>query len=184
MKIGLTFLILFGWPLVGWSQDLYVARRMAFSFFSEAPMEDISAKTDKGVSALNVSSRAIYFKVPIRSFEFRKSLMKQHFNENYLESEKYPVAEFKGNVLENIDPKKDGTFPVTVQGKLNIHGVIKDYSVRGELQVSNGSIAANAKFPVKLEDHRIKIPSLVIRNIAEIVDVQVSAVYGPSAQTK
>lgn len=184
MKIWLNVFFLIISPAVSWGQNLYVSRRAVFSFFSEAPMEDISARTDKGASALNLSTRAIYFKVPIRSFEFRKSLMKQHFNENYLESDKFPLAEFKGKILENIDPEKGGSFPVTVQGKLSIHGVTRDYTVKGDLRISKGNIVANAKFPVKLEDHKIKIPSIVIKNIAEIVDVQVSATYAPSAPTK
>jgi polyisoprenoid-binding protein YceI len=182
MKRWLALFFLVIYPAISWSQDLYVSHQVEFSFFSKAPIEDISAKSEKGVSALNVRTKSIYFKVNIRSFEFRKSLMQQHFNENYLESDKYPIAEFKGNVLENIDPTKDGNFPVTVQGKLNIHGVIKDYTVKGDLQILKGKITANAKFPVKLVDHDVKIPRIVIKNIAEIVQVQVSAVYEPSSQ--
>lgn len=184
MKNWITILFLIVFPAVSLAQDVYVSRRAVFSFFSEAPMEDITAKTDKGVSALNLATRSVYFKVPIRSFEFRKSLMQQHFNENYMESDKYPNAEFRGSILEDIASRKDGSYPVTVRGKLNIHGVARDYTVKGELKISNGSIVANAKFPVRLEDHKIKIPSLVIKNIAEVVDVQVAATYAPSSQSK
>lgn len=180
MKRWFTLFLFFLFPAISWSQHLFVCRQVALSFFSEAPLEDISAKSDKGVSALNLNTRYIYFKVSIRSFEFRKRLMQQHFNENYLESDKYPLAEFKGNILEDIDPTKDGSFPVTVQGKLSIHGVVKDYTLTGYFHIRKGTILADAKFPVKLADHQIKIPRLVIRNIAEVVEVHVSAVYLPS----
>ena len=152
------------------------------SFFSEAPIENIKAESYTGVSALNLSTEAIYFKVPMRSFEFKKSLMQEHFNENYLESNKYPFAEFNGKIKEQVDLTKDGTYPVTVQGELNIHGVKKSYIVKAELKVMGGEISANSTFPVKLVDHEIKIPRLVIKNIAEIVQVTVSASYKPDSK--
>jgi hypothetical protein len=152
------------------------------SFFSEAPIENIKAESNTGVSALNLSTETIYFKVPMRSFEFKKSLMQEHFNENYLESSKYPFAEFNGKIIEQVDLTKDGTYPVTVQGELNIHGVKKNYTVKAELKVTEGEISANSTFPVKLVDHEIKIPRLVIKNIAEIVQVTVSAIYKPDSK--
>lgn len=110
--------------------------------------------------------------------------MQQHFNENYMESSKYPFAEFKGSILEAVDLTKDGSYPVTVKGDLNIHNVTKSYTVKGQVTVGQGKITANSKFQVKLADHHIKIPRLVIRNIAEVVQVQVSAVYQPATGQK
>jgi polyisoprenoid-binding protein YceI len=99
-----------------------------------------------------------------------------------MESSKYPTAEFNGKINDQIDLAKDGTYPVTVQGKLSIHGVTKDYTVKAELKVVGGEISANSTFPVKLVDHEIKIPKLVIKNIAEIVQVTVSAHYKPDSK--
>lgn len=161
------------------AQDVFVCRNAALSFFSSAPIEDIEAHTDKGVSALNVKTRAIYFKVPIRSFQFRKSLMQEHFNENFLESDQYPYAEFTGQVTGDADLTQPGTYPVTVEGKLTIHGVTKAYKENGTITVGDKRITAVSDFKVRVADHHIKIPTIVIRNIAEVVDVKVNAVYVP-----
>jgi polyisoprenoid-binding protein YceI len=162
--------------------QVVVSHDAMLSFFSEAPIENIKAESNTGVSALNLSSETIYFKVPMRSFEFKKSLMQEHFNENYMESSKYPFAEFNGKIIEQVDLTKDGTYPVIVQGELNIHGVKKNYNVKAELKVKGGEISANSTFPVKLADHEIKIPRLVIKNIAEVVQVTVSAHYKPDSK--
>lgn len=176
-------LILFGALLLatpGISQEIHSCRNVRLSFFSSAPLEDIEAKTDKGVSAINLKTRSIYFKVFVNTFQFRKKLMQDHFNENYLETEKYPFAEFKGKVAEETDLTKNGTWPVTVTGNLLLHGVEKPYTEKGTITVTNGQVKATATFKVKLADHQIKIPSLVIKNIAEVVDVTVNAEYTPA----
>jgi len=180
MKLWLAIFLFLTTPKISGAQPVYVSDQVVFSFFSKAPLEDISAKSSRGMSAIDISSKSIYFKVSIRTFEFRKRLMQQHFNEEYLESSKYPYAEFKGKYLEDIDLAKDGIYQVTVQGNLNIHNVTKNYTVKGQIQVDKGKIAANSKFRVRVADHRIKIPRLVIKNIAEVVEVQVSARYEPS----
>ncbi|CAL1521582.1 YceI family protein [Chitinophaga sp. MM2321] len=161
----------------GFAQDVFSCRNTSLSFFSAAPLEDIEARTDKGVSAINIKTKAIYFKVPISSFQFKKKLMQEHFNENYLESDKYPFAEFKGKINDEIDFSKDGTYNVTVEGTLNMHGVDKVYREKGTITVQGGNIAATSKFNIHIADHQISIPKLVIRNIAEVVDVTVNALY-------
>lgn len=173
------FLLELSWVV---QAQILKSQDVTLSFFSSAPIEDIKAESKKGVSAVNFETKSIYFKVEIRSFEFPKSLMQEHFNENYLESDKYPFAEFKGNVAGNVDPTKDGVYPVKVQGDLNIHGVTRNYSVDGNFKVERGIITGKSTFKVKLVDHHIKIPSIVIKNIAEIVDVTVVANYNASAQ--
>ncbi|RPD40039.1 YceI family protein [Chitinophaga barathri] len=168
----------------GFAQDIQSCRNVMFRFYSSAPMEDIEAKTTQGVSAINTATKAVYFKVPINTFQFKKKLMQEHFNENYLESDKYPHAEFKGKVLENPDLTKDGVYPVTVEGNMLIHGVNKTYKEKGTLTVQNGKLSAKAVFNVRVADHKIKIPSLVIKNIAEVVEVTVEATYLPTNQQK
>jgi len=140
-------------------------------------MEDIDATTTKGVSAINVKTGAVYFKVAVNSFKFKKSLMEEHFNENYLESDKYPNAEFKGKITDNVDLHKDGTYNVTVEGTLSMHGVDKVYREKATVIVTDGKPAASTKFNVHLADHNIKIPTLVVKNIAEVVEVTVKANY-------
>ncbi len=184
MKAGLTTILFL---MAHWIVPAQVATShdVTISFFSEAPIEDIKSVSKDGVSALDVSSGSIYFKVAIRTFEFEKSLMQEHFNENYLESSKYPYAEFNGTIKEPIDLTREGTAQVTVQGDLNIHNVTRNYTVKGEIKVERGIITAHASFPVKVADHQIRIPRLLIKNIAEVVEVTVSAKYGsPSAPVK
>lgn len=164
------------------AQDIYVCRHATITFFSSAPIEDISAKTEKAVSAINMKSGAVYFKVPIRSFVFPKSLMQEHFNTDYLESDKYPFAEFKGNILNFSAPAADGSYPVTVQGSLTIHGVSKDYKEPGTLIVKNGKVTALTDFKIHIADHHITIPELLFKNIAEVVDVKVNATYSPEGK--
>ncbi|MEL7589250.1 MAG: YceI family protein [Prolixibacteraceae bacterium] len=166
--------------LTGQAQVLK-SHQMTISFFSEAPIEDIKSESRDGVSALDAGSGSIYFKVAIRTFEFEKSLMQEHFNENYLESSKYPYAEFNGKIKEPIDLARNGSFPVTVSGNLNIHNVTKNYTVKGLISVKEGKVTANASFPVQVADHEVKIPRLLIKNIAETVQVSVSASYGPAS---
>ncbi|WP_343744408.1 YceI family protein [Chitinophaga sp.] len=159
------------------AQDVFSCKNTRFSFFSSAPLEDIEAKTDKGVSAINVKTGAIYFKVPIASFQFRKKLMQDHFNQNYLESDKFPFAEFKGKVVENTDLSRNGTYEVTVEGTLNLHGVDKAYREKGTITVKDGNITAGSTFNIRVADHRIDVPSMVVKNVAEVVAVTVNAVY-------
>ena len=175
METKITLILLaVNWAL---SAQVITSRNVTLSFFSSAPIEDIEAKSTDGVSAINLTSRSIYFKVPIRSFQFKKSLMQEHFNENYMESDKYPFAEFNGVINESVDFSKDGSYPVTAQGDLKIHGVSKHYTVNAKLFIAQGKITADSSFPVRLENHNVKIPRLVIKNIAEVVQVTVSVVY-------
>jgi polyisoprenoid-binding protein YceI len=159
------------------AQEVYSCRNVSLSFFSSAPLEDIEAKTDKGVSAINTKTGAVYFKVPVNTFQFKKKLMQEHFNENYLETEKYPYAEFKGKIADPVDLSKDGTYDVTVEGTLSLHGVDKTYKEKATMTVQNGKLISSSKFNVSLVDHKIKIPTLVIKNIAEVVEVKVNATY-------
>lgn len=165
------------------AQDIYICRNATISFFSSAPIEDISAKTDKAVSAINMKTGAVYFKVPIRTFIFPKSLMQEHFNTDYLESDKFPFAEFKGKLLNFSQPAADGTYPVTVEGSLTIHGVAKDYREPATLVIKDGKVTAFTDFKVHIADHHIKVPELMFKNIAEVVDVKVHAAYSPSGNT-
>lgn len=158
------------------------SKDVTISFFSKAPIEDIQAESERSVSALDTKTGTIYFKVPIQSFRFEKSLMQEHFNENYLESDKYPYAEFKGKIKGKIDLSKAGTYPATVQGEMTIHNVTRIYQVNGSLQITGDQLKAHAVFPVKLADHHIKIPTIVIKHIAEVVQVTVSANYNINNQ--
>ena len=164
------------------SSQAQKATEVKLSFFSEAPFENIYAESSKGVSAIDIGSRLVYFKVSIQSFQFEKKLMQEHFNENYLESEKYPYAEFKGKIEEPFDLTAPGVYAVHVSGKLTIHNVTRDYRVAGEIAVRGDRLSATAEFPVSIAEHKVKIPRLLVKNIAEVVLVKVRASYPYSAK--
>ena len=159
--------------------QIYICRNTDITFFSSAPIEDIKGESSTALSALNVETKEIYFKVPIRSFNFHSSLMQEHFNEDYLESDKFPYAEFNGKIIDNIDLTKPGTYKVTVEGILTIHNVSRPYTTKGSVDVKPEAITTHALFNIKPEDHGVKIPTLLTKNLAENVQVTVDATYHP-----
>jgi polyisoprenoid-binding protein YceI len=103
--------------------------------------------------------------------------MQEHFNSDYLESDKYPRATFKGKIKEQPDLTKNGSYPITVVGELDVHNVKQNRTMQGNLTVNNGVITMTAEFMVKCVDHHIEIPKLVFHNIAESIKMNVNATY-------
>jgi polyisoprenoid-binding protein YceI len=158
------------------SAQKYSSKNGRISFYSETAVEKIEAENTQVNSALDIATGDFVFKTLIRGFEFQKALMQEHFNENYMESDKYPNATFNGKVtnLKDINLAKDGKYNVTVDGDLTMHGVIKKISVKGTMEVKAGSIFADSKFNVLIKDYDIKIPNTVINNISESIEIKVS----------
>jgi hypothetical protein len=179
MKTIQILFLLFCLPGRSYAQNIFVANNASVSFFSSTVVEDIEATSTTASSVLDTKSRNIIFRVSNTSLSFKKKMMQDHFNENYMESDKYPYSEFKGTITDDVDLSKDGNYVVNVSGNLNVHGVTKSYQTKATLSVKQGIITAKATFRVRIEDHKIKIPSLVFKNIAEFVDVRVSGVYRP-----
>jgi hypothetical protein len=163
----------------GFSQEVYSSKNISIKFFSSAPLEDIDAVTQNGTSVLAIGKNEFQFLVQIKSFTFQKSLMQEHFNENYMESDKYPDARFSGRINESIDWKKDGVYNVTVSGKLTVHGTDRDRTIPGTITIKNGNISINSQFDLICKDHGIKIPTMMTEKIAETVKVTVSGAYTP-----
>ena len=157
--------------------DFYVCKNAKVNLFSSAPVEDIAATSTRATSVFNATTGELAFKIPINSFVFPKGLMEEHFNSEYMESDKYPVATFNGRVQERIDISKDGVWPVTVTGDLTVHGVTKPRTVTGKLTVKNGALSMESEFMVRCADHNIKIPQIVFHNIAETIKINVWANY-------
>ena len=118
----------------------------------------------------------IQFAALIKGFEFEKALMQEHFNENYVESDKFPKAEFKGLIDANngINFSKDGTYVVRVTGKLIIHGVTRDVETNGKIVVQNGRVNAFADFNIFLSDYNISIPGLVADKVSKTARITVA----------
>jgi polyisoprenoid-binding protein YceI len=159
----------------------FITRNGHISFYSEAPLENIEAHNYQVTSVLDTETGEMAFSVLIKGFEFEKALMQEHFNEKYLHSDEYPKSTFKGSIknIEDVDLTEPGTYEVTVEGELTIHGVTHEVSHEGTVEVKDGEIFGNATFPVRLADYDITIPSVVKDNIAKVVDVTVKVNYKP-----
>lgn len=151
-------------------------------FYSDAPMEDIEAVNEAASSLIDLSNSNIAVVIPIKSFDFEKELMEEHFNENYLESDKYPNAVFKGQLVGWKG--ESGSADVIAKGTLEMHGVTNEIEIPGSLSYENNLILVEGKFMIRLEDYKIKIPKAVFYNIAEEVEVTVKFEYQPYENSK
>ena len=153
----------------------YITEKSEISFFSEAPLENIEAVNTKSVSIIDSENGEIVFSIPMKEFQFKKSLMQEHFNEKYIESDKYPKSTFNGKILDfNM---KEGKRAASAEGEMKIHGVTKKVKLDGELEIKDGKIFITLSFQVKIKDYKIKIPRILFQNIAEIVDVKADLGY-------
>ena len=177
IKRPLLLVVLSAVTLIGHAQK-YVVDKSMISFFSHAAIEDISAKNEKIASIFNAATGEIVFQIPISEFKFAKSLMQEHFNEKYMESDKYPKASFQG-VIAGYDASAQGAQQLKAKGKLTIHGVTKDVEIPGTLEKQGDKLALKTKFIVKLEDYNITRPQLLWKNIAEQVEVTTDISYKP-----
>lgn len=166
---------------VSFAQGRFYTKTGRISFQSKAPMEDIEGKNKTVTAVIDSRSGAIQFATPMKGFEFEKQLMQQHFNENYVESDKFPRSEFKGTITNNSDINyaKDGTYTAKVKGKLTIHGVTKDVETTGSLKISSGKIDATSSFNVLLSDYNIKIPSIVKDKVSNSIRIVVDCNLEP-----
>jgi hypothetical protein len=173
-------IILFTWLNVNhMGQDLYTCKNVRISLFSSALIEDIKAESPAGVSVYNATTGELDFSVVISTFQFDKAFMQQHFNSDYMESDKYPRAIFKGKIEEHVDITKDGAYTVNATGELTVHGVTQKRTIQGSLTVKNGIIYVASEFMVKCADHHIDIPQILFYHIAESIKITVSATYNP-----
>jgi len=146
----------------------FITKEAEISFFSEAPIEDISAKNNKVSAVYDDETKQLVFQLNISDFIFPKPLMQEHFNENYLESDKFPKASFSG-IVGQLNESTIAT------GTLKIHGESNEVEVKGILVNSNDSVMIDASFRIQLKDFNIKIPKIVMYNIAEEIEVTIIA---------
>ena len=170
MKIRLA--VLFACIAMGANAQKYTSEKSTVTFFSSATLEDIKADNTKASSVFDASNGNIAFVVPINEFQFKKSLMQEHFNEKYMETEKYPKSTFQGKIV-GFDPNA-ATQNVKAQGKLTIHGVTKDVEIPGTIEKQGDKLVMKSVFIVKLADYKVDIPKLMWQNIAEQVEVTVN----------
>ena len=157
----------------------FITKNGKISFFSKTDVENIEAVNNQAVSVINSQTGSIAFSVLVNGFLFKKALMQEHFNENYLESAKYPKATFKGTIadMSKVDFKKDGSYNVSVTGDLNMHNVSNKVTVPAVIVVKGNTISANTTFKVQLDDYKITVPKVVENNISKTIELKVACTY-------
>ena len=176
MKKILLSLIVLVFALSNLEAQKYFTREGKVSFFSNAPMEKIEAHNNSATGIVDFETGKMEFAVLIKAFQFEKALMQEHFNENYMESGKFPKATFKGEITNKneVNFVKAGTYKVKVKGDMTIHGVTKPMEATGTLSIKEGSVALASEFEITVADYGIQIPAVVKDNIAKIVKVNLA----------
>ncbi len=176
--IAFCFLLL---AFVATGQDKYYTKSAIIGFYSDAPLEDIEAKNKSAVVVFDKQTASLQFSVLIKGFEFENEEMQQHFNDDYMESSKFPKAEFKGQInnMSSVNYSKNGNYPVLVKGQLTIHGVTKEVETSGNISIIGNELKAHSTFSIQVADYYIIIPRLVRDKIAKTVKIFVSASLQP-----
>ncbi len=156
----------------------FTSVKSSVKFYSHATIEDITAVNAESSSIFNEATGEVVYSIPIKEFAFDKPLMKDHFNDNYMESDKFPKGTFQGKI-SGYQPTVSGAQNATATGKLTIHGVTQEVQIPGTMENVNGALTMRTKFIVKLADYNIKIPKLLWQKIAEQVEVTIEFNYNP-----
>jgi polyisoprenoid-binding protein YceI len=165
--------------LVGLSAkaQLFATQTGEVSFFSKTPMEDIDAVNKQVGSIINSATNEVAVQMRVTNFIFPNKLMQEHFNENYLETDKFPSSTFKGKIKEAIDLRVAGTYAVTAAGTATIHGVSRPVELKGTIVSTGKTLNMHCQFDIKLDEYKIDIPKIVFAKIAEVVKVKGSFQY-------
>jgi hypothetical protein len=153
--------------------QIYVTRNGFIGFYSKTPLEDIRAENNQVFAAIDAGKKNIAFSLLLKGFVFTKELMQEHFNENYVESDKYPKASFSGSFTGDVNPARDGVYKVMVKGNLTLHNTTHAVETPATIEAKGGKLLGQAEFKVKPEDYDISIPSIVRDKIAPEMRVNV-----------
>lgn len=157
-------------------KNVYQCIKGRIHFRSDAPLEIIEARSNRLRGVIDPANQQFAWAVEIKTFEgFNSPLQREHFNENYMESNKYANATFTGKIIEKINFEQDGSYPVRAKGKLLIHGLEQERIIKGTLEVKGQHLRVQAAFSVPLTDHNINVPKIVYQKIAEEIAVTVEA---------
>ncbi|MBQ4819411.1 YceI family protein [Aquimarina sp. MMG016] len=170
MKTLNILLCLLCFSMLSHGQQRFLTKQGYTSFFSSSPMEDIKADNNQVLSIIDTSTGTIAISILMKSFQFEKSLMQEHFNENYVESDKYPKAVFKGQIA-NFEGLNNNEQEININGNITIHGVTKQIQTTAKIIRTDKNISLKGKFPIEVADFDIEIPSVVVNNIAKTIEV-------------
>jgi hypothetical protein len=164
--------------LSGWAQ-IFQTNKGMISFFSWASIGTIDATSMLLSSAIDTGNNQVAFSVPIRTFIFRNSKMQTDFNEDYMESEKYPDATYKGTIQTKVDWKKEGQVHVVATGTLTLHNISKQRTDSATVTIKNGEISVKGNFIVSTEDYGIRIPEILSKHISKEIYIMYGCLYQP-----
>jgi hypothetical protein len=160
--------------------QLYRIKEGRIHFKSDAPLELIEASSTNLKGLIRTDDQTFAFSVANTSFEgFNSALQREHFNENYMESARFPNCTFSGKIIEPVDFTKDGLYTVRAKGKLSVHGVDVERIIKSTLTIKGSTISVQSEFIVPLQDHNITIPKIVNQKIAEEINVTINATLAP-----
>jgi hypothetical protein len=144
---------------------------------SEAPLETIQAGSSQLKGIVDTEHRSFAWSIEIKTLKgFNSALQQEHFNENYMETARFPIASFTGKIIENVPFDTEGTYNVRAKGQLEIHGVSQERIIKVQLTIKKRQITLHSEFSIALEEHNIAIPRVVHQKIAGDVQVSVDAV--------
>ena len=137
-------------------------------FRSDAPLENIEAASKELNGVIDMDKRSFAFSIPMQSFQgFNSALQREHFNENYMESTRFPRATFTGKIIEDTDFTQPGEHSIRAKGKLFIHGVEQERIIKVSITTDKKGFSARAAFTVLLEDFQISIPRVVYQKVED-----------------
>ena len=179
--LSYLFVSLLTAPLSGYAQNKFITKTGKVSFFSTSIIEDIEAHNNTAASVVDIGGGQLAFSIAVKEFTFKRTLMQEHFNENYMESDKYPRATFAGRFtgLDLATLTTPGLHTVSVEGDLVLHGVTHHVTVQGTMELKSGQLLVFSYFSVAPADYNIEIPLLVRENIAKIVSIRVALTCAP-----
>lgn len=154
--------------------QIYLTRNGFIGFYSKTPLEDIRAENKQVYAVIDAGKKNLAFTLLVKGFVFTKQLMQEHFNENYVESDKFPKSTFTGSYTGDVDLNKNGVYNVSVKGQLTLHGVTRPVEMPATIEVKNGKLVGQSSFNLVPGDFDIKIPSIVREKIARQIAVRVS----------
>ncbi len=167
----ILFFLSFISPSLVQAQNNYFTKQGYISFYSHTSVEDIKAENNQVLSIIDFETGDIAITLLMKSFQFEKALMQEHFNENYIESDKYPKANFSGRI-QNIKDVLEGKNNIAeIRGELTIKGITKTVLIESKITIEKDNITLKGKFMITIADYNIKIPAIVRKNIAEKVEV-------------
>lgn len=177
-NVVIAFMFFAGLVINAQAQKLYSTNTGQVGFYAGTPLEDIRAVNNEAESKFLQKNGQIIFAVLVKGFVFKNALMQDHFNENYMESTKFPKADFKGFIanISTVDFTKPGVYNVTAAGDLTIHGVTQKVQTTGTLEVKGSGAVLQTKFKIKLADYNVT-GNYIGTKIAPEVELSVNCQY-------